>query len=474
MTTLPPSTGFTIDEIDHNFTLTELLDLDLYREICVSFASLVQVGFRVMDENRQLLVDAKGKSVASCSALLEDDAVQKHCVREVSLILEKEPEGPWDQSCCRHDCFLGLRYLIAKIFHEGSSIGRVILGPYLPRGQWLTPTGQGPELSAEQRSVLEEKVTCMDEAEAQRALRYLVRMTEAMIFVGYKSALTARMHLESISASFEELKEKNRALQASFTQLKELDRLKSNFLATVSHELRTPLTSVIGYSEMLLEGMAGKLQQEQHAYVTTIMEKGEQLLALISSILDFSRIERGCLKLSLQPTDIVEVTQSALTTVVPMASRQEVHMDVRVADDAPREIVADEGKVRQVLVNILGNAVKFNKKQGSVQVRLHRTARPSGGPTDADVPAVLLSTEEECVCIEVEDTGIGIPQPELTRIFDSFYQVDGSSTREYGGTGLGLAIARGITQAHGGAIEVESEVGKGSIFRVILPVTRNP
>ena len=474
MTQLPLNPGFGVDELERTFTLSELLDLDLYREICASFASLIQVGFRVMDDSRQLLVDAKGRSAESCSALLADDSVQQRCVQEVSRILEKEPEGPWDQSCCRHDCFLGLRYLIAKLFHEGTPIGRVILGPYLPRGQCLGIDGDPDALEIGCRDVLGEKITCLDEADAQKALRHLVRMTEGLIFVGYKSALTSRMHLESVSASFADLKEKNRALRESYEQLKELDRLKSNFLATVSHELRTPLTSVIGYSEMLLEGMAGRLAEEQHAYVTTIMEKGEQLLGLISSILDFSKLERGCLKLSLQPTDIVEVTQSALSTVVPMASRQEIHMDVRVADDAPREIVADEGKVRQVLVNILGNAIKFNKKQGSILIRLQRFARPVCGPADEDVPAVFLTTEEECVCIEVEDTGIGIPAHELTRIFDSFYQVDGSSTREYGGTGLGLAIAKGITLAHGGFIEVESEVGKGSVFRVILPVTHGP
>jgi two-component system sensor histidine kinase BarA len=273
-----------------------------------------------------------------------------------------------------------------------------------------------------------------------------------------------------VTASYTELQQKNKELRESFERLKELDRLKSNFLATVSHELRTPLTSVIGYSEMLLEGLAGPLSDEQREYVGTIMEKGEQLLGLISGILDFSKIETGTLRLNPTPTNVVEVTHSAVTTVMPLARKLGITIEFFAEQNTPT-IRADADKVRQVLVNILGNAVKFNRKQGKVSVKVGPVSRPSqSARVGEDLPVALVPVTEEFVSVAVADTGVGIPSDKLDRIFDSFYQVDGSSTREYGGTGLGLAITRNLVEAHGGIIEVESEQGKGSTFTVLLPI----
>src|SRR5262249_54104634 len=142
----------------------------------------------------------------------------------------------------------------------------------------------------------------------------------------YKALIASQMHIESITAAYADLEEKNRTLSMANDKLREMDRLKSNFIATVSHELRTPLTSVIGYSEMLLEGLAGPLQPEQKDYVSTIMEKGESLLQLITSILDLSKIESGTFKLHRNPVDVTMVAKTALTDVLPQARKKSLQL----------------------------------------------------------------------------------------------------------------------------------------------------
>jgi two-component system sensor histidine kinase BarA len=271
-----------------------------------------------------------------------------------------------------------------------------------------------------------------------------------MIFTGHKNLIAAKLHIEAVTESYRELTEKNRQLEDSFARLKELDRLKSNFLATMSHELRTPLTSVIGYSEMMLEGLGGPLTAEQREYLGIIMEKGENLLQLITSILDISKIEAGRVRLVLSEVDVGTVMRDAVATVLPLARKK----GLKVACEPPKvaRIQADRDKVRQCLVNLCSNAVKFT---------------PAGGQITVSAEAAAGAR----VAIHVTDSGIGIAEEHLERVFDVFYQVDGSSTREYGGAGLGLAIVRSFVEAHGGEVRVRSRPGEGSVFSVVLPVT---
>jgi len=158
---------------------------------------------------------------------------------------------------------------------------------------------------------------------------------------------------------------------------------------------------------------------------------------------------------------------------MPIARKSKVQIETRGTTNLP-SIYVDGDKIRQVLINIVGNAVKFNRENGKVEIEMSLKARPGAGQENTDLPAALGNAEEEMICIEIKDTGQGIPPEKLERIFDSFYQVDGSSTREHGGTGLGLAIARSLVDAHGGSIEVASEESKGSVFTVLLPVELEP
>jgi signal transduction histidine kinase len=273
-------------------------------------------------------------------------------------------------------------------------------------------------------------------------------LLDVMVFTGHKNLITAKLHIEAVTDSYRELAEKNSRLEDSYARLKELDRLKSNFLATMSHELRTPLTSVIGYSEMMLEGLGGPLTAEQREYLGIIMEKGENLLQLITSILDISKIEAGRVRLVLSEVDASQLMRDAAATVLPLARKKGVKVGCEPA--VLPKVMADRDKLRQCLVNLCSNAVKFTPAGGTIKV----SAEPMPG---------------DRLAIHVRDSGIGIAEEHLAKVFDVFFQVDGSSTREYGGAGLGLAIVKSFVEAHGGEVAVRSTAGAGTTFTLVLP-----
>ena len=276
------------------------------------------------------------------------------------------------------------------------------------------------------------------------------------------------MHLASVTESYRELEEKNGELQEAYDRLKELDRLKSNFLATVSHELRTPLTSIIGYSEMLREGIAGDLRTSSASSSSTIHEKGEQLLPLIMSLLDLSKLESGTLQHEAQAIAIDHRARRGRHDDLPTARKKGVNIELeagRPARRAPRRSRAPASGVHQPV----RQRAKFTPKGGTVTIRA-RTVQGSDGAGDDDEDGfALMAPAQAKLEVRVIDTGIGIPPKERQKVFDAFYQVDSSSTREYGGTGLGLSIVKRIVEAHGGTIGIEENQPQGAVFVVTLP-----
>jgi len=465
-----PSTSPGASVLQRNFSLAELIDLDSFREVCSSYAGLFKIGFKIFDRSHELLVDVKGNSGDFCSYSFQFPQGKSRCMEVVAAIRNMELN---DFEPVAFDCFNGLRYLIAAISHEGDMVGRIVYGPYWPQGgQPKDLSGLGEKFNPDIAQRLLARVPRVGNEVVGNVVRHLVQVIEVMLYTGYKQMLTSRLHVEAVTVSYTELQSKNQLLRESYERLKELDRLKSSFLATVSHELRTPLTSVIGYSEMLLEGLAGNLNAEQHEYVQTIMAKGESLLGLIASILDFSKVESGNLRLNIARTDMKAVIDAALSTVIPLTRNSGIYVTTELPPDMT-ELVLDGEKLCQALVNIIGNAVKFNKPSGSVRVVVDHITRPRRDRSDDCVPAALAPPDEQFFRISVIDTGIGIQRDNLGRVFDSFFQVDSTSTREYGGTGLGLAISNSYIEAHGGNIEVTSELGKGSTFSILLPMEPN-
>jgi len=238
-------------------------------------------------------------------------------------------------------------------------------------------------------------------------------------------------------------------------QLRGVDRLKSEFLASMSHELRTPLNSIIGYAEVMLDGIDGELNDDMLEDVSAIHDSGRHLLNLINDILDLAKIEAGQLDIRSEAVDLRAMAQDVLTTSRVLLSGKPVELVLDVADGLP-SVQADPLRLRQILSNLITNAIKFTE-EGRVTVH----AAPA-----ADDPGMLV--------VSVSDTGIGISAENLPLVFERFRQVDQSATRRVGGTGLGLAITRQLVEMHGGEIWAESEVGRGSCFSFTIPVAVVP
>jgi signal transduction histidine kinase len=294
----------------------------------------------------------------------------------------------------------------------------------------------------------------------------LVGVVAMLLQAGYATWVTSEMHLASSQSAHAALTQRNTELERAVAHLRELDKLKSNFLATVSHELRTPLTSVIGFSEMLIEGLAGPLNEEQGEYVQTILDRGEELLTLISHVLEMSQLEVGTLRLDLSPQPLPGILARAVETLRPTAEAASVRIDVGIDGAALPHVLVDAEKTQRVFQNLIGNAIKFSKAGGVVTVSA--AAAPIRKPFQEET---LFGEEvEDAVRVTVSDAGIGIAPEQLPKIFEAFYQVDASPTREHGGAGLGLSIVQNLVQAHGGDIWVESELGVGTSIHFTVPI----
>jgi PAS domain S-box-containing protein len=236
-------------------------------------------------------------------------------------------------------------------------------------------------------------------------------------------------------------------------KMHEANRLKSEFLANMSHELRTPLNAIIGFSELLHRGKVGELAPHHHEYVGDILTSAKHLLQLINDVLDLAKVESGKMELRLETIDLHRLVGEICDVVRGLAAAKRLQVK-RELDDNIKSAIVDASRLKQILYNYTSNAIKFTNEGGRITIRL--LPEPS---------------DSESFRLEVEDTGIGISPTQFEKLFIEFQQLDASAGKKYQGTGLGLVLTKRLVEAHGGRVEVKSELGKGSTFIAVLPRT---
>lgn len=290
---------------------------------------------------------------------------------------------------------------------------------------------------------------------AQGALlqRYLLATIGILVVLGFGVFVPIDMMIRRMVSR---LQDKTRETNDALVKAKAADRAKSEFLATMSHEIRTPMNGVLGMAELLTRT---ELDTRQRTFTDIILKSGNALLEIINDILDFSKIDAGQMVLCPKPFNLVDTTEDVATLMSSRVVEKDIELVVRIAPGLPDRLIGDPGRIRQVLTNLVGNAVKFTE-QGHVMVEITwQDAVPQWEADEGVAPARRLA-----ISFAVRDTGIGIPEDKIEAVFDKFSQVDGSSTRKHEGTGLGLAIATRLVDLMGGRIKAESTLGEGSTF----------
>jgi two-component system, sensor histidine kinase and response regulator len=311
-------------------------------------------------------------------------------------------------------------------------------------------------------------------AERQQILDLLISTYEQAVIVN-DELISRERQVNELNARLGQhaakLEETNAEIARQNKELERANQMKSEFLANMSHELRTPLNAIIGFSEALKRGMLGEVTAQQSEYLGDIYDSGKHLLSLINDILDMSKIEAGKMSVDLEVTDLKQLLQSSLTLFKEKALGSKLHL--RLEMEAMGWAELDQRKVRQVLYNLISNAVKFTPEGGTVILRAYRVPRPDleGMHLAGSAPGFGESADagHDYIEMRVIDTGIGIGKEDLEKLFQPFVQVESGLNRRFEGTGLGLAIVKQFVELQGGAIAVHSEPGAGSEFAIWLP-----
>lgn len=308
-------------------------------------------------------------------------------------------------------------------------------------------------------------------SQRQQILDLLISTYEQAIFVNEELQERERQVLElnmRLARYTSELETTNRVIARKNIELEHANRAKSEFLANMSHELRTPLNAILGFSEALKDGLVGTMGEKQKEYITDIFESGSHLLALINDILDLAKIEAGRMELEIAPTDVSTILESSISLLTERAHAHHIRLSMELG---PMDVVMlDQRKFKQIIFNLVSNAIKFTPSGGDVLVSVAKAHRlPDSVNVAAGFGNTLQADNGAYIELSVVDTGIGMQADALDKLFQPFVQLDGGLTRKFEGSGLGLAIVKQLVELHNGVMEVKSEVGCGSKFTVFLP-----
>lgn len=445
-------------------TLGDLVDKGSFQDVLKNYQKLFDITARVFDKNGNLIAEA-AKNAPLCAKFCETEAGKKHCIATRMKVKRTLPES---KRLNVVDCLTGLRYTLAPITFQGDVIGKLVLGPYrTDESSNITEPVAATGINPSDIDPVLKKMRIIPSLLIRKIASAMLSVLDAILFSAHKALLTSEMHLASVRDAFETINKKNKELEEMNEKMKMFDRMKSSFLSTVSHELRTPLTSIIGYSDLLSEGIAGTLDEEQRQFVDTIKTKGEELLGLISTILDFSQVETGHLTINAVEVNPKELVESVVNRAKESADKRGIQLLQTIEGDLGL-ISLDAERIQTALEHLIDNAVKFS--QPGSMVRVVASVTESDVEDNDDDHGFVLMASPSWLCITVEDFGQGIDPGHHEEIFAPFSQLDNSTTREHGGAGLGLALVKQFIAAHGGTISVSSAIGKGSKFTIRIPI----
>lgn len=337
----------------------------------------------------------------------------------------------------------------------GQRLSELVVPPEV-RNTYRTVLGR--YLTSQKRSLLNKRVETL--AMTRSGERFPVELALTPIETGSQVIFNGFLRdIRDRKAAEQQLAAQTVKLSSALEQAEHASRLKSEFVASVSHEIRTPLNGVIGTTDLLLGTNLTPFQRE---LAVTLRQSAHTLLSLINDVLDFSKIEAGKLTIEQEPFDLLALLEDVLALSAPDCQGKAIPMLLKYSPGTPRHFMGDMGRIRQIILNLMSNAVKFTNT-GHILITVSST--PSNASQHGD-----LTDSERCVRISVEDTGIGIAADKQVTIFDKFTQIDSSVTRRYGGTGLGLAISQQLAHLMGGTLRVDSQVGVGSTFTLELPL----
>ena len=452
--------------------LKDLVDDATLGAVFENFVALFHVPLRLFSENGNLMLERSIVNPA-CEHLNQYTGARNQCmvVRQRVKAAEPSEEG---RELIAVKCFCGFQYLIVPVEFESRRLGKLAVGPYLPRDLTKIPSALievEPEVDVKEFRNFYGQMPRYSELKITQMCSTLLSVMASIFYAMHRTNVTEQMHTAMVREAYREISEKNRKLEEIVEDRKEFDRRKSNFLAMVSHELRTPLTSIIGYSDMLSEGIAGDLAEEQRQFVQTIKSKGDELLKIISSILDFSRIDSGRLSVKTIPCHVSDLIETALKGHREMARRRGLKLKVQVAEGLPT-MELDPEKIVTSISHLVDNAIKFSTLGGTIQITAKTVASSEVDSADDGIGFVLLATPD-MLEISITDFGVGIDVADFEQLFAPFTQADESSTREHGGAGMGLAIVKQYVEAHGGRVHVQSVKGEGSNFAIRIPLVQS-